>query len=77
MKSDKLVFRLPAQKVCFRAPLGRTYSVGVVHEAIGEDFMHGQSYLVKTVLEQCDARNKAFLAFKDTPGNPLGCSRKP
>ena len=35
------------------------------------DLMQGQSYLVKTVLEHYDARNKMFLAFKDSPGNPL------
>ena len=36
--------------------------------------MQGQSYKVKIVLEQYDARNKTFLAFKDTSGNPLGRS---
>ena len=33
--------------------------------------MQGQSYLVNTVLEQYDAINKMFLAFKDGPRNPL------
>ena len=38
--------------------------------------MQGQSYQVKTVLEQYEnyARNKTFLAFKYSPGNPLGRS---
>ena len=37
--------------------------------------MKGQSYHVMTVLEQYDAsRKKTFLAFKDSPGNPLGRS---
>ena len=36
--------------------------------------MQGQSYQVKTVLEQCDARKKAFLAFKESPINPLARS---
>ena len=35
------------------------------------DLMLGQSYLVNTVLEQYDAINKMFLAFKDGPRNPL------
>ena len=34
--------------------------------------MQGQSYQLKTVLEQYDARNKSFLALQDGPGNPLG-----
>ena len=38
--------------------------------------MQGQSYQVKTVLEQYNARKKTFLAFKDSPGNPLGRSPK-
>ena len=36
--------------------------------------MKGQSYLAKTILEQYDGRKKTFLAFKDSPGNPLGRS---
>ena len=36
--------------------------------------MQGLSYQVKIVLEQYDARNKTFLTFKDSPGNPLGRS---
>ena len=36
--------------------------------------MQGQSYHVKTILEQCDAREKTFLAIKDSPGDPLGHS---
>ena len=32
--------------------------------------MQGLSYLIKTVLEQYDPRNKMFLAFKDSPENP-------
>ena len=36
--------------------------------------MKGQSYLAKTILEQYDGRKKTFLAFKDSPGNPLGHS---
>ena len=33
--------------------------------------MQGQSYLVKTVPEPYDDRNKMFLAFKACPGKPL------
>ena len=36
--------------------------------------MQGQSHHVKTVLERQDARNKTFLALKDSHGNPLGRS---
>ena len=32
--------------------------------------MKGQSYHVKTLLEQYDGRKKIFLAFKDSPVNP-------
>ena len=34
--------------------------------------MEGQSYQVRTVLQQKDAGKKAFLEFKDSPRNPLG-----
>ena len=37
--------------------------------------MQGQSYQVKNVLGQYDATTKTFLAFKESPGNPL--SRSP
>ena len=36
--------------------------------------MQGQSNLVKTVQEQCDARKKTFLEFKDSHGNRLNTS---
>ena len=34
------------------------------------------SYWVNTVLEEYDTENKTFLAFKDSPGNPLSHSLK-
>ena len=36
--------------------------------------MQGQTYQVKTVLEECDARDKTFLSIKDSHGKPLGHS---
>ena len=38
------------------------------------DLKKRKSYHVNIVLEQYDERKKTFLAFKDTPGNPLGRS---
>ena len=37
--------------------------------------MQGQSHQGKAVLEQYDARNKTFLAFKEGLGNSLGLIR--
>ena len=43
--------------------------IRLIHKV--RDLVQGQSYQVKTVLEQYNTRNKTFLAFKDSPGNPL------
>ena len=43
-------------------------------ENVASDLLQGQSYQVKTVLDHYARDIMTFLEFKDSPGNPLGCS---
>ena len=52
--------------ICQDVPAGGTH-----HAALGER-LNARTDQVKTVLAYHDARNKTFLAFKDSPENPLG-----
>ena len=74
-KRDILIRRRHPMIAVPRGVGGRTSGgLRVSRSTCNRVLMQGQSYLVKTVLEQCDARMKAFLAFKESPINTLALS---
>ena len=64
------------QVVCVNIISGSSLNILAIPRYGARDLVQRHSYLVKTVVEWWDVRNKTFLAVKDSPGNPLGRSSK-